>query len=405
MRAFTVTEVNGYVKTVFDLDPKLANISVEGEISDFKDHFASRNLFFSLKDRSSSLACVMFASDAAKLSFRPSDGMAVRATGRVSVYPAEGKYQLYVRRMEPCGDGDVMAAFLALKEKLLKEGLFDPERKKPLPAFPERVGVISSASGAALRDICNVLGRRWPLAQIVLCPVNVQGIQAARELTEAVRLFDSSGCADVVIIARGGGSAEDLKAFNDEALARAICACRVPVVSGVGHETDFTICDFAADLRAPTPSAAAELATPDAAKQLRGLDELRRSAGSTLRTRIFAERSRLAELRSRGGFDSAGGLIANERLRVDALTIQLSQSVKLLTSGKRSSLDGAVKALGALSPYSVLDRGYALVTKEGKVVPGVARLDPGDAINIRMRDGSADAVVVKGDRNGCKTDL
>ena len=260
----SVSQLNRYIKMNFDADENLANIFISGEISNFTNHYRTGHLYFTLKDDSSAVRAVMFNSSAKRLKFMPEDGMKVIARGRVSVYEASGQYQLYVDDMQPDGVGALNLAYEQLKEKLQKEGLFSELHKKPLPPYPEKVGVITSPTGAAVRDIINVLGRRFSYAEIVFCPVLVQGDGAHLQLTDAVNLFNSERAADVIIIGRGGGSIEDLWEFNDEGLARAVYNSEIPVISAVGHETDFTICDFVADMRAPTPSAAAELAVPDA---------------------------------------------------------------------------------------------------------------------------------------------
>ena len=264
----TVSQVNFFIKSLLEGDGRLQNVLISGEISNFTDHYRSGHLYFSLKDDKSVLKAVMFASAARRLKFRPKDGMKVLIRGRVSVYEPSGQYQLYAEDMQPEGMGALSLAFQQLKDRLSQEGLFDADHKREIPAFPQRIGVITSPTGAAVQDILQITGRRWPLAEIILAPVLVQGEQAPGQIVEALQEMDRRRACDVIILGRGGGSLEDLWAFNEEAVARAVYACTIPVVSAVGHETDFTICDFAADLRAPTPSAAAELCTPDWREEL-----------------------------------------------------------------------------------------------------------------------------------------
>ena len=289
----SVSQLNRYIKMNFDADENLANIFISGEISNFTNHYRTGHLYFTLKDDSAAVRAVMFNSSAKRLKFMPEDGMKVIARGRVSVYEASGQYQLYVDDMQPDGVGALNLAYEQLKEKLQKEGLFSELHKKPLPPYPEKVGVITSPTGAAVRDIINVLGRRFPYAEIVFCPVLVQGDGAHLQLTDAVNLFNSERAADVIIIGRGGGSIEDLWEFNDEGLARAVYNSEIPVISAVGHETDFTICDFVADMRAPTPSAAAELAVPDANELQYALSALKNRMFLNVSSGIADRRSRL----------------------------------------------------------------------------------------------------------------
>ena len=263
MNVLSVSQITGYLKSLLEGDPNLNPVFISGEISNFTDHYRSGHLYFSLKDEKAVLKAVMFSSSARRLRFRPSDGMKVLCRGRISLYEASGQYQLYVDDMQPDGLGTLNLAYEQLKTRLEKEGLFDAARKRPIPRYPRRVGVITSPTGAAVRDICQILGRRWPMAEIVFCPVLVQGEEAAPQLVEALARMNRVDGVDTIIIGRGGGSLEDLWAFNEESVARAVAASKIPVISAVGHETDFTICDFVADLRAPTPSAAAELAVPD----------------------------------------------------------------------------------------------------------------------------------------------
>lgn len=386
----SVSQLNRYIKMNFDADENLANIFISGEISNFTNHYRTGHLYFTLKDDSAAVRAVMFNSSAKRLKFMPEDGMKVIARGRVSVYEASGQYQLYVDDMQPDGVGALNLAYEQLKEKLQKEGLFSELHKKPLPPYPEKVGVITSPTGAAVRDIINVLGRRFPYAEIVFCPVLVQGEGAHLQLTDAVNLFNSERAADVIIIGRGGGSIEDLWEFNDEGLARAVYNSEIPVISAVGHETDFTICDFVADMRAPTPSAAAELAVPDA-------NELQ-YAFSTLKNRMFLNvssgiadsRSRLEYLTSKGVLKSPDEMLSNRSQRLDTAFSKMLSSYENRIGGKKVEFISAATALSKLDPMSVLMRGFAFVSdKNGKNVYSSQALAKGDKINVRFHDGSA----------------
>ena len=333
---------------------------------------------------------VMFNSSAKRLKFMPEDGMKVIARGRVSVYEASGQYQLYVDDMQPDGVGALNLAYEQLKEKLQKEGLFSELHKKPLPPYPEKVGVITSPTGAAVRDIINVLGRRFPYAEIVFCPVLVQGEGAHLQLTDAVNLFNSERAADVIIIGRGGGSIEDLWEFNDEGLARAVYNSEIPVISAVGHETDFTICDFVADMRAPTPSAAAELAVPDANELQYALSALKNRMFLNVSSGIADRRSRLEYLTSKGALKSPDEMLSNRSQRLDTAFSKMLSSYENRIGGKKVEFISAATALSKLDPMSVLMRGFAFVSdKNGKNVYSSQALAKGDKINVRFHDGSA----------------
>lgn len=359
----TVTQLNRYLKSIFDGDAHLANVFLTGEISNFTDHYRSGHLYFSLKDDRSVIRAVMFAQQARRLKFRPGDGMRVIARGRVSVYEQSGQYQLYVQDMQPDGLGALNLAFEQLKKRLTAEGLFDPERKKSLPKFPQSVGVVTSPTGAAVQDIRQILGRRYPLAQVVLCPVLVQGEGAAEQIAEAIRRFNRLRCADVLIVGRGGGSIEDLWAFNEEIVARAVAESEIPVISAVGHETDYTICDFAADLRAPTPSAAAELAVPDVRELLSSVS----SAGIRMKQALSLDLRRMQ----------------TDRL-VERMVRQMKREVetgKMMLSQKSAALD-------ALSPLRVLERGYAVaLDPKGAALKNAADAVPGEPLTLLLSRG------------------
>lgn len=386
----SVSQLNRYIKMNFDADENLANIFISGEISNFTNHYRTGHLYFTLKDDSAAVRAVMFNSSAKRLKFMPEDGMKVIARGRVSVYEASGQYQLYVDDMQPDGVGALNLAYEQLKEKLQKEGLFSELHKKPLPPYPEKVGVITSPTGAAVRDIINVLGRRFPYAEIVFCPVLVQGDGAHLQLTDAVNLFNSERAADVIIIGRGGGSIEDLWEFNDEGLARAVYNSDIPVISAVGHETDFTICDFVADMRAPTPSAAAELAVPDANELQYALSALKNRMFLNVSSGIADRRSRLEYLMSKGALKSPDEMLSNRSQRLDTAFSKMLSSYENRIGGKKVEFISAATALSKLDPMSVLMRGFAFVSdKSGKNVYSSQALAKGDKINVRFHDGSA----------------
>ena len=386
----SVSQLNRYIKMNFDADENLANIFISGEISNFTNHYRTGHLYFTLKDDSAAVRAVMFNSSAKRLKFMPEDGMKVIARGRVSVYEASGQYQLYVDDMQPDGVGALNLAYEQLKEKLQKEGLFSEHHKKPLPPYPEKVGVITSPTGAAVRDIINVLGRRFPYAEIVFCPVLVQGDGAHLQLTDAVNLFNSERAADVIIIGRGGGSIEDLWEFNDEGLARAVYNSEIPVISAVGHETDFTICDFVADMRAPTPSAAAELAVPDANELQYALLALKNRMFLNVSSGIADRRSRLEYLTSKGALKSPDEMLSNRSQRLDTAFSKMLSSYENRIGGKKVEFISAATALSKLDPMSVLMRGFAFVSdKSGKNVYSSQALAKGDKINVRFHDGSA----------------
>lgn len=386
----SVSQLNRYIKMNFDADENLANIFISGEISNFTNHYRTGHLYFTLKDDSAAVRAVMFNSSAKRLKFMPEDGMKVIARGRVSVYEASGQYQLYVDDMQPDGVGALNLAYEQLKEKLQKEGLFSELHKKPLPPYPEKVGVITSPTGAAVRDIINVLGRRFPYAEIVFCPVLVQGEGAHLQLTDAVNLFNSERAADVIIIGRGGGSIEDLWEFNDEGLARAVYNSEIPVISAVGHETDFTICDFVADMRAPTPSAAAELAVPDANELQYALSALKNRMFLNVSSGIADRRSRLEYLMSKGALKSPDEMLSNRSQRLDTAFSKMLSSYENRIGGKKVEFISAATALSKLDPMSVLMRGFAFVSdKSGKNVYSSQALAKGDKINVRFHDGSA----------------
>lgn len=390
----TVSQVNFFIKSLIEGDGRLQSVLISGEISNFTDHYRSGHLYFSLKDDKSVLKAVMFASAARRLKFRPRDGMKVLIRGRISVYEPSGQYQLYAEDMQPEGVGALSLAFEQLKERLAEEGLFLQEHKRPIPAYPERIGVITSPTGAAVRDILQITARRWPLAKIVLAPVLVQGEQAPGQIVEALREMDRQKTCDVIILGRGGGSLEDLWAFNDESVARAVFGCSIPVVSAVGHETDFTICDFVADLRAPTPSAAAELCTPDWREQLTQVTTYQRYFREEGPKLIEYLRQSLDLLVQDSPLASPQEFLLKRREKVNDLAVGLENGLQRRLEREQKRLAVLSGTLDALSPLKVLSRGYAVVMGEQGVVRKASEVDPGQRVSIRLAEGSLSAQIL-----------
>lgn len=390
MTVLTVSQINGYLKSLLDGDPNLNPVFISGEISNFTDHYRSGHLYFSLKDEKSVLKAVMFASNARRLRFRPSDGMKVLCRGRISLYEASGQYQLYVEDMQPDGLGALNLAYEQLKARLEKEGLFSSARKRPIPRYPRRIGVITSPTGAAVRDICQILGRRWPMAEIVFCPVLVQGEGAAPQLVDALARMNCIEGVDTIIIGRGGGSLEDLWAFNEESVARAVAASKIPVISAVGHETDFTICDFAADLRAPTPSAAAELAVPDQMEEKMLVESARYTLKTDMESLLARYRMELDSLTARRCLREPLEPVVRKKDELSHLTRRLAAGVSLSVSREKEELSRLTGTLDGLSPLKVLSRGYALAqTEAGKTIRSVSQIQQGKVFRLRFADGEA----------------
>ena len=387
--ALTVRQLNLYVRSLIEGDARLSNVLVSGELSNFKNHYASGHLYFTLKDREASIRCVMFRSFAERIKFKPLDGLKVVLRGRVSIYEKDGQYQFYAEEMLPEGVGDIALGFEQVKAKLEAEGLFDQSTKRPLPKFPKRIAVVTSDTGAAVKDIMNILSRRWSLAEIVLCSVAVQGEQAVPEMLSALdRLYSLAGI-DVIIIGRGGGSAEDLWAFNSEQLARKIYESPVPVISAVGHETDFTICDFVADLRAPTPSAAAELAVPDINEISSKLNRYENSLKSFLENKYQFSFARLEALLNAFCMKNPTDFIVGRSYeRLDRLTDKLSQAANRTLDSADRSFVSLTARLDALSPLKVLSRGYAAVSKDNGTVSSVTQAQKGDILDVSLTDGT-----------------
>ena len=388
----TVTQVNKYIKSVFDADLNLQSVFISGEISNFVNH-RSGHYYLTLKDDGAEIKSVMFRSANAKLKFLPENGMKVVCKGRISVYETSGAYQLYIDNMIPDGSGALNLAFEQLKERLEKEGLFDAAHKKPVPEYPKKVGVITSPTGAAVQDIKNVLSRRYPLAEMIFYPALVQGDGAANDIVNAIKYFNKFNLADVLIVGRGGGSIEDLWAFNEEALARSIYESDIPVISAVGHETDFTICDFVADLRAPTPSAAAELAVPDISTELRRLNNqksllLNLSLSYTDNLKIM-----LSVLNNQLEKRSPQTFVNDYRVRCDKAEIKIENSAAAFLLESRKNFSAVCAKLDALSPLKILSRGFAAVSKNGEAIISATKLVKGDKINVVFSDGKINCTV------------
>lgn len=387
MKVITVSQLNRYVKSLLEGDANLAAVYIGGEISNFTNHYKSGHLYMSLKDEGAVVKAVMFRAYASKLAFTPENGMKVIVKARVSLYEKDGAFQIYIEEMQPDGVGALQIAFEQLKKKLAAEGLFEASRKKPLPRYPARVGVITSPTGAAVRDIFNVLGRRFPLARVVFTPVLVQGEGAPAQLVAALRRFNETNAADVLIIGRGGGSIEELWAFNDETVARAVAASRIPVISAVGHETDFTICDFVADLRAPTPSAAAELAVPDQHQLAARLTQLYGALRQSALHRVEVENTRLASIRGKRCLATPLFYVEEQGMRLDYFVRRFAAAARVQTSRAEGRLSAAAGKLDALSPLKVLSRGYSIVYKDGEVQHSVEGIRSGDKLSLRLSDG------------------
>lgn len=387
MKVISVSQLNRYVKSLLEGDANLAAVYIGGEISNFTNHYKSGHLYMSLKDEGAVVKAVMFRAYASKLAFTPENGMKVIVRARVSLYEKDGAFQIYIEEMQPDGVGALQIAFEQLKKKLTAEGLFEASRKKPLPRYPARVGVITSPTGAAVRDIFNVLGRRFPLARVVFTPVLVQGEGAPAQLVAALRRFNETNAADVLIIGRGGGSIEELWAFNDETVARAVAASRIPVISAVGHETDFTICDFVADLRAPTPSAAAELAVPDQHQLAARLTQLYGALRQSALHRVEVENTRLASIRGKRCLATPLFYVEEQGMRLDYFVRRFAAAARVQTSRAEGRLSAAAGKLDALSPLKVLSRGYSIVYKDGEVQHSVEGIRSGDKLSLRLSDG------------------
>ena len=405
-KIFNVSEVNQYLKSLLDADRVLAGLTVRGEISNYKV-YPSGHHYFSLKDSGGAIRCVMFRGPASALRFRPENGMQVLATGRVTVFPRDGAYQLYCERLTPEGVGDLYVAFEQLKEKLYKEGLFDPAHKLPLPVFPKRIAIVTSAAGAAIHDMLRILGKRYPLTKVILLPVRVQGVEAPAEIAGAIRYVNRHQIADLIITGRGGGSMEDLWAFNDERVARMIYLSQIPVISAVGHEPDVTISDFVADLRAATPSNAAELAVPDQGELRERISGLLSRLHQAETKRLKLWRQQADRLRDARVLQSPKNYLEDRRVLLDHQLSRLESAVKQQLLRKNQGYVRARTALEAMSPLHVLPRGYSMTRDAaGHVLTDAAAVRPGDALTISLRRGEVEAQVLrtKGGSDGTTKD-
>ena len=384
---FTVSELNQFIKDLLDNVPPLTDLLLRGEISNYKV-YPSGHHYFTLKDSQCAVKCVLFKGSAMKLRFRPENGMQVIASGRISVYPRDGAYQLYCTGLSPDGVGDLSVAYEQLKEKLRLEGLFDEAHKKPLPLYPQRIAIVTSPAGAAVHDMIRILRRRYPIAKVLLLPVRVQGAEAPAEIAGAIRYANRHKLADVLITGRGGGSLEDLWAFNDERVARAIYDSEIPVISAVGHEPDVAISDFVADRRASTPSNAAEIAVPDRMELLRWLDgaDSRMIRGVTRQLR--ASRERLEGMAQKRALTDPTAVIADKGMQLDHLQHRLAAAMRAVTDREGGRFAALAAALDALSPLRVLGRGYALAqTESGEILRSAAQTAPGERIRVRLARG------------------
>ncbi len=393
MNVLTVTQVNTYIKALLDESAPLRNIYISGEISNFTHYYRTGHLYFTLKDESSQLKAVMFSSNASRLRFQAENGMKVICRGRISVYSKSGEYQLYVDDMQPDGVGALSLAFEQLKKKLSQEGLFDEVHKKPIPPFPSKIGVATSNIGAAVEDIKNITARRYPLAEIIICPTVVQGENAPADIVRSIKMLDGFDGIDVIILGRGGGSAEDLWAFNSEEVARAVFACETPIVSAVGHETDFTICDFVSDLRAPTPSAAAELVCPDINKLYSDLSVKKNALDFYITNRIETLEQDLCDITQNGAFADEESFFAAYQDNLKVLSERLNDAFSFTIDDKENKFLNASARLEALSPLSVLMRGYCVASKNGKAVKSKKDIKKDDELTLRFADGRVDISV------------
>ena len=392
---FSVSEANNFIKALLDAVPQLQTIFVRGEISNYK-LYPSGHHYFTLKDEGSALKCVMFRGMAGKLRFRPENGMKVIAFGRIGVFPRDGAYQLYCSELSVEGVGDLHVAFEQLKEKLDKEGLFAPEHKKPLPRMPGRIALVTSPAGAAVRDMLRILGGRWPMAQVRILPVRVQGEGAAEEIAAAIRWANLHQVADLMITGRGGGSMEDLWAFNDERVARAIYDCETPIISAVGHEPDVTIADFVADARASTPSNAAEIAVPDQVELLRWLRGAGERMARSETARLEAARQRLTALAAKRVMTDGMAYVQDKRLDLDHLQQRLGDVTGAVLGRHRQKFAALAASLDAMSPLAVLGRGYAVARDEqGKILKSWRETAPGSRVSVTLGEGGFTAVVDK----------
>ena len=393
-QVLSITQLNEYIRGKMDADALLNQVAVRGEISNYKQ-YPSGHHYFTLKDEGAALKCVMFKGNAMRLRFRPENGMKVIAMGKVSVYPRDGAYQLYCTAMAMDGVGDLYAAFEQLKKKLAAQGLFDPAHKQPLPKYPGTIGIITSSAGAAVHDMLRILRKRYPLTQVKLLPVRVQGVEAPGEIAAGIRYANHYQLADLLIVGRGGGSIEDLWAFNDERVAHAIYESKIPVISAVGHEPDVTISDYVADLRAATPSNAAELAVPDRDALSQNLDSICSAMAAALNRQLKSSRQHLQVLSQSPTLRSPTGYLEQKGRELELLKNRMISAQKNFISRKNQRYIAAVSKLDAMSPLKVLSRGYAMAqTQEGSVVRSVSQVELGERITVSLSDGTLSATVM-----------
>ena len=389
----TVSQINTYIKMLLDGDNNLKNVFVSGEISNFSNNYRSGHFYFSLKDDKSLIKAVMFSSNASRVKFKPTDGMKVIVSGRVSLYEVSGQYQLYVDSMQPDGIGALAIAYEQLKNKLETEGLFDEDHKLPIPEFPKKIGVITSPTGAVIQDIKNVISRRCPVSEIILCPVAVQGELAPPQLVKAVKLFNTLNNVDVIIIGRGGGSFEDLNCFNDETLIRTVYDSKIPVISAVGHETDYTLCDFVSDLRAPTPSAAAELAVPDRNELLKNIGDIFGDIENIVSDKLYSEMQYIDKLNDSIRSFRPDNYIINERVYLESMKKSINAVIENRLKINKTEVVSLADKINTLNPINLLNKGYSIVTKNSIPVDSVVTLGSGDNIAVRMFDGTVNCRV------------
>ena len=395
MNVLTVSQINFYIKSILEQDKNLNNVYVSGEISNFTKHYKSGHMYFSLKDEKGIIKAIVFSSFASRIRFIPADGMKVIVRGSISLYEPSGVYQIYVEDMQPQGMGAFNLAYEQLKDKLFKEGLFDTKFKKKLPEYPERIGVITSKTGAVFHDIQKILKRRYPLAKIIFYPALVQGTEAPVQIVRAIEVFNNLNAADVLIVGRGGGSIEDLWAFNDESLARAIFESSIPVISAVGHETDYTICDFVADLRAPTPSAAAELAVPDIVKLKLKIDSQKKYMEKMLVNKVNANKEKLAFLISNISAYNPAKLIKDKKMSLEVLKSSMNLAFYSIITEKKKQFIKSTGKLNALSPLRLLSSGYAMLKSGNKVIKSISKVKKGEILNAILVDGELTLEVKK----------
>lgn len=400
MNVITVSQVNKYIKALLDESTPLRNVYISGEISNFKYYYSSGHMYFTLKDENSQLKAVMFSSYASKLKFQPENGMKVICSGRISAYEKNGEYQLYADDMQPDGIGALNLAFEQLKIKLFNEGVCNEESKKAIPQYPKKIGVATSDIGAAVEDIKNITARRYPLAEIVIVPTIVQGASASADIVKSIKLLDEIDDVDVIIVGRGGGSIEDLWAFNTEEVARAVIACKTPVVSAVGHETDYTICDFVADLRAPTPSAAAELVCPDINTMSNELYVLKSSLLNYINIIVDDNMQYVSELSHSTVLENYDSVLSSYKDNVDVLETRLNDCLTYNIENRYLKLSALAGKLDALSPLAVLARGYSVTHKNDRIIKSVSDIKENDEIHIDFNDGKAICKVNEVLKNG-----